>query len=86
MRESVYVKCKHDQKSWKKIAGEVRNRKGKHPYWKVARAAFNVLSTDKNQKGKENYSNCGCKKIPPPTYVKWLIRKMEELRQLSRFS
>jgi hypothetical protein len=80
MRESVYIKCKHDKKSWKKIAGEVRNRKGKHPYWKVVRAAFKVLSTDKNQKGKENYSNCVCKKILTRTCVKWLIQKMKELR------
>ena len=53
MRERVYVKRKHDKKSWKKIAGEVRKRKGKHPYWEVVRAAFKVLSTDKNQKGKD---------------------------------
>ena len=79
MRERVYVKRKHDKKSWKKIAGEVRNRKGKHPYWKVVRAAFRVPSTDKNQKGKENYSNCGCKKISTPT-LEWLTKKMKELR------
>ena len=63
-----------------KIAGEVRNRKGKHPYWKVVRAAFKLLSTDKNQKGKENYPNCACKKILTPTFVKWPIQKMKELR------
>ena len=79
MRERVYVKRKHDKKSWKKIAGEVRKRKGKHPYWEVVRAAFKVLSTDKNQEGKGNYSNCGCKEILTPTFVKWLIQKMKEL-------
>ena len=50
MKEKVYVKRKIDKKTWTKIASEVWNLQRERPYWKVVRAAFRELSSDKNQK------------------------------------
>ena len=46
-KERVHVKKKIDKKSWGQIASEVKNLKGKRPYWKVVRAAFRELTTNK---------------------------------------
>ena len=56
VKEEIYVKRRVDKKSWEQIAGEVRNRRGKHPDWKVVRAAFRELSGDRDLKQRDKYS------------------------------
>ena len=80
MKEKVYVKRKIDKKPFLDIASEVWNLKKERPYWKVVRAAFREFSTDRNQKKKDKYANCGRKKILTKVLIKWLIKKMKELR------
>ena len=55
--------------------------KCERPYWKVVRAAFGDLNTNKHQRKKDKYSNCGRKKILKPTITKWLVKKTKELRR-----
>ena len=79
-KEQVYVKKKHDKKSWGDIASEVKNMKGEHPYWKVVRAAYRELSTNSGHVKKDNYHKCGRKKVFAGALTKWLVKKMKALR------
>ena len=80
-KEKVYLKRKFDKKSWQQVVSEVRNLKGERPYWKVVRAAFRELSADSSQKKTDKYSHCGRKEILTPIRIKWLVKKMKELRR-----
>ena len=79
-KEKVYVKRKIDKKSWLQIAREVYNVAGGRPYWKVVRAAFRELTSNRSQRKVDKYANCGRKKVLTPILRKWLVKKMKELR------
>ena len=74
------MKRRYDKKTWEQIAKEVRNEKGKRPYWKVVRAAFRDLSANKGHLKKDRYHNCGRKKVLTGALTKWLLKKLKLLR------
>ena len=74
------TKRKQDKKSWATIASEVKNMKGRRPYWKVVRKAFREMSSTKGRVMKDNYHKCGRKKTLTKELTDWLIKKMLKLR------
>ena len=80
MKDQVYVKRKRDKKSFPQIASEVKNMKGERPYWKVCRDAYQELTAKGYKAKKDNYANCGRKRLLTDELVKWLIQKMLSLR------
>lgn len=52
VKEKVYIKRECQNKTWKQIAAEVKNLKGKRPCWKIVRAAFWELAADKGMAKK----------------------------------
>jgi hypothetical protein len=80
VKEKVYMLRKRDKKAWTDIAKEVKNVKGRRPYWKVVRAAFWALTTTKGRMKQDNYKNCGRKPILTAPLIKWVVKKMLTLR------
>ena len=80
VKEKVYMLRKRDKKAWTDIVKEVKNVKGRRPYWKVVRAAFWALTTTKGRMKQDNYRNCGRKPILTAPLIKWVVKKMLTLR------
>ena len=79
-KERVYMMRKVDKMSYVDIAAQVYNMKGKHPYWKVVRAAFRQLSATSRSAKKDKYHNCGRDTVLTDELVQWLVKKMLVLR------
>ena len=82
MAHRVYVlrKGKQPPPPWPEIAGQVRNRQGDRPYWKVCRDVFNRLEKP-SASTKDAYHKCGRAPVLTKPICKWIVARMLSLRR-----
>ena len=72
-QRKVYVRRTVHKESWEKIAPQIRNLKGKKPYWQVCRDAFKRMTQSRQ---KDAYANCGRHALITPELRKWLVAQL----------
>jgi len=78
MQLKVYVQRKVHKEKWSVIAPQVKNMKGKDPYWQVCRDAVKRMTTEQASNG---YSRCGKNRTITPELRKWLASRLLVLRK-----